>query len=207
MTFATDRTDRCTRVLTLRFPAVLPRRAAHGAALGALGLMLAFLQDSLLDRAVLPLGRIEELPDLQTQATAAAAADPTRGSAPYMIINGSAMENLEVLENQYGGTAGRVRVGVRVRVDYLTLTWRCWRIRTAGRQVPWGGGARVLLTLGWQTHTTSGRELPYCRCLNVLSIGGFQYRKANPIDCNAPSYQPRISHFNVTSILASTLNS
>lgn len=38
-----------------------------GAALCALGGMVAFLKDSLLDRVVLPLGRIELLPDLQLQ--------------------------------------------------------------------------------------------------------------------------------------------
>lgn len=77
----------------------------------------AFLADALLDRAVFPLGRVEALPDLGTAAadatdSAAAGAGADGGAEDaneplHMVINGAAMENLEVLEAQEGGgTAG-----------------------------------------------------------------------------------------------------
>jgi hypothetical protein len=85
-------------------------------ALGALGGMTHFLKECLLDRAVLPLGRLEAMPEVQwgpaTRATtagraateggdsgavaAAAAAAASFPEPAYMQLNGAALENLEV---------------------------------------------------------------------------------------------------------------
>ncbi|KAG2424293.1 hypothetical protein HXX76_014671 [Chlamydomonas incerta] len=102
-----------------RWPALLRRFVAEGvasrpAAMAALGGAIRFLTEALLDRAVLPLGRFEELPALVPSAAAATAAgaegaegaDADGGLPAYMGLNGAALENLEILENGDGGSAG-----------------------------------------------------------------------------------------------------
>ncbi|PNW83581.1 hypothetical protein CHLRE_05g235750v5 [Chlamydomonas reinhardtii] len=105
-----------------RWPALLRRFVAEGvaarpAAMAALGGAIVFLTEALLDRAVLPLGRFEELPALVPSAAAsgaaagadgegAADADAEGGLPAYMGLNGAALENLEILENAEGGSAG-----------------------------------------------------------------------------------------------------
>ncbi|GAX75912.1 hypothetical protein CEUSTIGMA_g3355.t1 [Chlamydomonas eustigma] len=81
-------------------------------ALSVLGGMTAYLKELLLDRAVLPLGGLELLPgvgddlpimkeDGKASSVVPAAHEPT-----CMMLNGAALENLEVLENAEGGTQG-----------------------------------------------------------------------------------------------------
>lgn len=77
----------------------------NAAALAALGGMVAFLQDALLDRAVLPLGRIEALSITQQQQQQACV-DGESSGPQSMLLNGAALENLELMENGLGGTAG-----------------------------------------------------------------------------------------------------
>ncbi|KAG2440549.1 hypothetical protein HYH02_010133 [Chlamydomonas schloesseri] len=105
-----------------RWPALLRRFVAEGvasrpAAMAALGGAIVFLTEALLDRAVLPLGRFEELPALvpSTASSAAAAsgadsadadADADAALPAFMALNGAALENLEILENGDGGSAG-----------------------------------------------------------------------------------------------------
>ncbi|KAI8462894.1 MAG: muts domain V-domain-containing protein [Monoraphidium minutum] len=74
------------------------------AALRAMGLMVQFLRDGLLDGAVLPHARYEPLcgPGGEGQAAAPAGCD----APAYMALDGAALENLELLENSAGGTAG-----------------------------------------------------------------------------------------------------
>ncbi|KXZ50845.1 hypothetical protein GPECTOR_15g531 [Gonium pectorale] len=95
-----------------RWPELLQRMVADGvasrpAAMAALGGIIAFLTDCLLDRAVLPLGRFEELPALAPQLVGEAGADGLDSYGPlYMSLNGAALENLEILENNDGGSSG-----------------------------------------------------------------------------------------------------
>ena len=78
--------------------------------------MAFFLRESLLDRTVLPLGRMELLPDSEGppfSAEEGAAPLPGSGGAgkrsssasmepACMMLNGAALENLEVLDNAEG---------------------------------------------------------------------------------------------------------
>jgi len=81
-------------------------------ALGALGGLVAYLADMQLDRAILPLGKLQLLPesDCCGGKGSAAAADPAldgEDDGPeFMGLDGAALENLEVLENTEGGAEG-----------------------------------------------------------------------------------------------------
>ena len=80
--------------------------------------MTFFLRESLLDRTVLPLGRMELLPDSEGPSltvvggTAALPGGGGAGKRPSnlsteptcMMLNGAALENLEVLDNAEGAT-------------------------------------------------------------------------------------------------------
>lgn len=120
---------------------------AYAAALAALCGMVTFLEDALLDFAVLPMGRLDLLPDLTgsranrgaAPAAALAAPQPDAGAAAgedgvadggvegedagqavplplllpgssgepsHLLLNGAALENLELLENADGGVSG-----------------------------------------------------------------------------------------------------
>ncbi|GFR46110.1 hypothetical protein Agub_g7598, partial [Astrephomene gubernaculifera] len=132
---------------SLRWPALLRRLVAggvesHPAAMAALGGAIAFLRDCLLDLAVIPLGRFEELPALQPAAAAGGAAageaggaaDPRHAGPLYMSLNGAALENLEILENGDGGSAGTL-LSV---LDHCTTPFgrrrlRQWLCRPLGR--------------------------------------------------------------------------
>ncbi|KAF5838281.1 muts domain V-domain-containing protein [Dunaliella salina] len=85
------------------------RSAPPGAAaLMSLSGLVDFLEEALLDRAVLPMGRMEALPTI-SQADIAASAEGGEGGAlqqQHMLLNGAALENLEVLENAEGGVGG-----------------------------------------------------------------------------------------------------
>eukprot|EP00879_Flechtneria_rotunda_P025746 GHRR01027386.1.p1 GENE.GHRR01027386.1~~GHRR01027386.1.p1 ORF type:complete len:1037 (+),score=479.42 GHRR01027386.1:1366-4476(+) len=67
------------------------------AGLGALGLMVQFLRDNMLDAALLPTARFEAL----FEGAASASDEPVA-----MELNGAALEGLEILENALGGTTG-----------------------------------------------------------------------------------------------------
>lgn len=108
------------------FPALLRELADKGisSCLCAVGHMVQYLREVLLDRAVLPLARIALLPQAEEEgmpATATAAAsrvgppllseDPL-GAVPHARLDGAALENLEVLENSEGGAQGSLLAAV-----------------------------------------------------------------------------------------------
>eukprot|EP00967_Tisochrysis_lutea_P088720 scaffold126006_cov21-Tisochrysis_lutea.AAC.1 len=87
------------------------RSAPGAAALMSLSGLVDFLEEALLDRAVLPMGRMEALPTI-SQADIATAFEGGEGGGlqqqqqqqqQHMLLNGAALENLEVLENAEGG--------------------------------------------------------------------------------------------------------
>eukprot|EP00798_Chlamydomonas_sp_ICE-L_P022858 gene22858-30031_t len=92
---------------TTHWPALLNQLmqepGANTGALSAFYGMASFLKESMLDSAVLSLGRVEALPDLQKQATSTLSGSDEPTS---LLLNGAALENLEVLENAEGGSAG-----------------------------------------------------------------------------------------------------
>ncbi|KAG2496433.1 hypothetical protein HYH03_005657 [Edaphochlamys debaryana] len=123
-----------------RWPALLRRMVAEGvgsrpAAMAALGGVITFLKDALLDRAVLPLGRFEELPALASAVGAGAEGGEAGAEGPrYLALNGAALENLEILENGEGGSAGTL-LSV---LDHCTTPFgrrrlRQWLCRPLGR--------------------------------------------------------------------------
>lgn len=68
-------------------------------------------QDSLLDKAVLPMGRFEELPAIvqgqggqHGQDGSGAGAGPAEPA--FLHLNGASLESLEILENSDGGSTG-----------------------------------------------------------------------------------------------------
>lgn len=73
----------------------------HTASLAALCGMVSFLKESLLDMSVLPLGQMESLPALGGEQTEGGSRDPQ-----YLLLNGAALESLEILENNEGGSVG-----------------------------------------------------------------------------------------------------
>ncbi|EIE20176.1 hypothetical protein COCSUDRAFT_18682, partial [Coccomyxa subellipsoidea C-169] len=84
------------------WPSLLKEPAEAEAALLALGLARRHLQEVLLDGRVLPLGAFRPLPGCARVAGADAAPDAPR----FVALDGSAFDNLEVLENTEGGSAG-----------------------------------------------------------------------------------------------------
>ncbi|GLC55756.1 hypothetical protein PLESTB_001025500 [Pleodorina starrii] len=124
-----------------RWPALLRRFVADGvssrpAAMAALGGIIAFLQDALLDRAVLPLGRFEELPALSPREGGAGpdGDDAAAGGPLYMALNGAALENLEILENGDGGSAGTLlSVLDNCTTPFGRRRLRQWLCRPLGR--------------------------------------------------------------------------
>ncbi|EFJ45822.1 hypothetical protein VOLCADRAFT_105835 [Volvox carteri f. nagariensis] len=129
-----------------RWPQLLRRIVSDGvssrpAAMAALGGMIAFLKDSLLDRAVLPLGRFEELPALVASRGSAGAGEDSSGAdvagaeGPlYMALNGAALENLEILENSDGGSAGTLlSVLDNCATPFGRRRLRQWLCRPLGR--------------------------------------------------------------------------
>ncbi|GIL60874.1 hypothetical protein Vafri_15713 [Volvox africanus] len=124
-----------------RWPSLLRSLIVDGmssrpAAMAALGGIIYFLRDALLDRAVLPLGRFEELP-----ALAPGEGGPSSGhesdnvSGPlYMALNGAALENLEILENSEGGSAGTLlSVLDNCATPFGRRRLRQWLCRPLGR--------------------------------------------------------------------------
>ncbi|CAG9467722.1 unnamed protein product [Pedinophyceae sp. YPF-701] len=81
--------------------------AGAGGELGltALGVMVQYLSDVLLDRAVLPLARIEILAGTGERAAPADTPSDTPSGA-RCLLDGAALENLDVLESADGGAAG-----------------------------------------------------------------------------------------------------
>ncbi|KIY92197.1 hypothetical protein MNEG_15766 [Monoraphidium neglectum] len=75
------------------------------AALRALGLMVHFLREGLLDGALLPHARFEALAG-GPGAEADAAVHRGSDAPALMALDGAALESLELLENSAGGTAG-----------------------------------------------------------------------------------------------------
>lgn len=112
------------------------------AALSALGGCISYLQGALLDRRVLGAGRLEPLsnavgvagtsdasnavgsnPD-STTATATAPPAPDRPPS-FMLLDGPALENLEILENAEGGIAGTLMAAL----DHCTTPFGRRRLR------------------------------------------------------------------------------
>ncbi|CAD7704171.1 unnamed protein product [Ostreobium quekettii] len=78
---------------------------SHKATLEALGAVVNFLKAGLLDKAVIPLARFELLPNASDRSV-----QPTESAEvampKHVLLDSSALENLEVLENSNGGTKG-----------------------------------------------------------------------------------------------------
>lgn len=108
-------------------PAVLAAMArdtsAHAAAGCALGGCISFLRSALLDKRVLGAGRVEDM------AAAVGVGAPTaraeRDVPAHMTLDGPALENLEILENSEGGTAGTLLAAL----DHCTTPFGRRRLR------------------------------------------------------------------------------
>lgn len=87
-------------------------------ALSAFGACVFYLRQALLDQTLLSLGRVELLPGynripgdfrgMKVQQRRGGADAAVHKVEPYMVLDGAALENLEVLENRDGGTHGYV---------------------------------------------------------------------------------------------------
>ncbi|KAK9844444.1 hypothetical protein WJX74_002610 [Apatococcus lobatus] len=95
-------------------PAILQRLAGdvrgNAAALSAFGGSLSFLQEALLDRNILKAGRFELLPGSAVADASSVDNSGPQGSsdqlAAHLRVDGAALDNLEVLENESGRKAG-----------------------------------------------------------------------------------------------------
>ncbi|GIL69309.1 hypothetical protein Vretimale_13435 [Volvox reticuliferus] len=124
-----------------RWPELLRRLVIDGissrpAAMAALGGIIYFLRDALLDRAILPLGRFEELPALAPgESGAGSGPESDNALGPlYMALNGAALENLEILENSEGGSAGTLlSVLDNCATPFGRRRLRQWLCRPLGR--------------------------------------------------------------------------
>lgn len=87
-------------------------------ALSAFGACVFYLRQALLDQTLLSLGRVELLPgynrisgdflSIKVQQRKGGTDAAVHKVEPYMVLDGAALENLEVLENRDGGTHGYV---------------------------------------------------------------------------------------------------
>ena len=75
-----------------------PNDGEKAAALGAFGVMAGYLSDAMIDRDLIPLGRVEALPGPE------ATTGWTHGG--FMALDAAALTGLEVLEGSDGGAAG-----------------------------------------------------------------------------------------------------
>lgn len=87
-------------------------------ALSAFGACVFYLRQALLDQTLLSLGRVELLPgynrisgdfrSMKVQQRKNGTDAAVHKVEPYMVLDGAALESLEVLENRDGGTHGYV---------------------------------------------------------------------------------------------------